>query len=143
MTGYPWIGNDHVVSHCHQPRGYRLRPDGFPALGCFDVETGVNPFRRLGGGREQTRRRIFISITTPANIYSSVMLLAEATNGWDFPEVVEVDVKTGKYSMVQRVNPVVRSWAVDGQGNVRAGFNRDRDNGKVRMLYTARRAIAI
>ncbi len=61
--------------------------------------------------------------------------VATSTERWGIPEVVEVDVSDGSYKTVQRTNPVVRDWVADGNGMVRAGFNSDSKNGKVRMLY--------
>jgi dipeptidyl aminopeptidase/acylaminoacyl peptidase len=53
----------------------------------------------------------------------------------DNPEVVEVDVKTGRDRVVVRPNPVVTSWDVDENGVVRVGSSSDRDTGKYRILY--------
>ena len=47
-----------------------------------------------------------------------------------------VDVATGKVlENVQRTNPIVDSWAADGDGVVRMGIGSDRDSGEQRYLY--------
>jgi len=51
------------------------------------------------------------------------------------PEVVEVEVETGKQRRVQSPNVIVRGWYADGAGVVRMGSASDRDTGKVRVLY--------
>lgn len=51
------------------------------------------------------------------------------------PEVVEVDVKTGRYTYVVRDNPVVGGWLADANGVVRMGFGYDADSGRRRIMY--------
>lgn len=50
------------------------------------------------------------------------------------PEVIKVDVDSGKFSMVQRTNPVVDGWFADANGVVRGGFSSSR-GGTQKMLY--------
>lgn len=57
------------------------------------------------------------------------------TERWGLPEVVKVDVNTGKFTIEQRTNPLVQSWIVDGKGVIRAGIGSDRDSGKQRLMY--------
>jgi len=57
------------------------------------------------------------------------------TEKWFNPEVVDVDVTTGKFTVVQRPNPIVRSWSVEGAGVIRMGASSDPDTGKLRVLY--------
>ena len=57
------------------------------------------------------------------------------TEKWFNPEVVDVDVATGKYTVVQRPNPIVRGWGADSAGVVRLGISSDPDTGKKRILY--------
>ncbi|NIJ67088.1 dipeptidyl aminopeptidase/acylaminoacyl peptidase [Sphingomonas leidyi] len=54
---------------------------------------------------------------------------------WAHPEVIDIDVETGAVRNVQRSNPVVSSWTADRSGVVRMGWARDRENGKLRVLY--------
>jgi len=51
------------------------------------------------------------------------------------PEVVEVEVRTGKVKTIMRPNVEVGSWLVDGKGVVRAGVGGDGDSGKQRLMY--------
>jgi dipeptidyl aminopeptidase/acylaminoacyl peptidase len=51
------------------------------------------------------------------------------------PEVIEVDVRTGKYKIVQRPNVMVGSWGADGNGVIRIGLGGDGDSGKERLMY--------
>jgi dipeptidyl aminopeptidase/acylaminoacyl peptidase len=54
------------------------------------------------------------------------------------PEVVNVDVRTGKFTIVQRPNPIVDSWIVDSDGVVRAAAasaSTSESSGKEKTLY--------
>lgn len=54
---------------------------------------------------------------------------------WDNPEVLKVDVNTGKYEVVQMPNPVISDWYADAKGVIRAGSGYDPDSGKARLVY--------
>ncbi len=60
---------------------------------------------------------------------------AYGTERWQLPEMVMVDVNTGKFTIVMQPNPVVSDWIVDGKGVVRAGTGGDGDTGKERLMY--------
>jgi len=51
------------------------------------------------------------------------------------PEVIDIDFDTGKYTTAMAKNPEVGSWIADSDGVVRIGTSRDRDTGKVEILY--------
>ncbi|WP_171012611.1 MULTISPECIES: prolyl oligopeptidase family serine peptidase [unclassified Sphingomonas] len=70
------------------------------------------------------------------------LLLQRVTNKygtemWDNPEVLDIDVESGRTTQVARPNPVVSNWVADASGVVRMGSQRDRDSGKMRVLYRA------
>lgn len=52
------------------------------------------------------------------------------------PEVIDLDVRTGKFTTVQRPNVLVSSWIADGNGVIRAGIG-ESDDGKQRFMYRA------
>jgi dipeptidyl aminopeptidase/acylaminoacyl peptidase len=53
------------------------------------------------------------------------------------PEVIEVDVATGRTRLVEHQRRGVNNWYADGEGNVRMGANRDSDSGRLSVLYRA------
>jgi dipeptidyl aminopeptidase/acylaminoacyl peptidase len=53
------------------------------------------------------------------------------------PEVVKVDVLTGREEIVQARNAVVEGWSADPQGNVRIGERYDGDSGRLTAIYRA------
>lgn len=51
------------------------------------------------------------------------------------PEVIDVDLDTGKYTVVMKQNAAVQDWTADSDGVVRMGSSRDAETGKVTVLY--------
>ena len=50
-------------------------------------------------------------------------------------EVIEVDVNTGRQTMVEPTRRGITSWYADGEGNVRLGTSFDRQTGRLQALY--------
>jgi dipeptidyl aminopeptidase/acylaminoacyl peptidase len=66
---------------------------------------------------------------------------ASGTERFNNPEVVLVDVKTGKFTTEVRTNPIVGGWFADSSGVVRGGFggnSNSGDTGKGRLLYRSK-----
>ena len=136
MSEYRWIGNDHVVATVISRENLYGQLADFRRLVAFDVKTRQSipqAWRDAGGDAgailhiDHDKGKYLLQRDSVAN----------STERWGFPEVVEVDVSTGKFEMVQRTNPVVRAWVADSDGEIRAGFNSNPDDGKFRMLYKA------
>ena len=134
MSGYRWVGNDHIVMTMISRENLGGGLQDFGRLVAYDVNDGelVEQAWRGSGAWAASIRHIDHDTGKYLLQRDSVL---NSTERWGLPEIVEVDVETGRYEIVQRTNPVVRSWVVDSEGVVRAGYNSDRDNGKFRMLY--------
>ncbi|MXO57471.1 alpha/beta hydrolase family protein [Pontixanthobacter gangjinensis] len=136
MSGFRWIGNDHVVMTMISRENLGGGLSDFRRLIAYDINDGelVQQAWRDSGGDAG----VILHIDHDTGKYLIQRdSVANSTERWGFPEVVEVDVDSGRFKIIQRTNPVVSGWAADSEGNIRAGFSRDRDNGKVRMLYKA------
>ena len=55
-----------------------------------------------------------------------------------WPEVIEIDVSTGKSKTVVRPHPEVGSWYADGSGTVRVGIGATNEGRSLRLLYRER-----
>jgi dipeptidyl aminopeptidase/acylaminoacyl peptidase len=55
-----------------------------------------------------------------------------------WPEVIEIDVSTGKSKTVVRSHPSVGSWYADGSGTVRVGVGATNEGRSLRLLYRER-----
>lgn len=134
MAGFRWIGNRHIVMTILSREDLGAGPGDFRRLVAYNIESGnlVNQAWR-GAGADAGA---ILHIDHDKGTY---LLQRDAVTGsterWGFPEVVEVEVDSGKFQMAQRTNPIVRGWAADSMGRIRAGFSQDRDTGKFRMLY--------
>lgn len=61
--------------------------------------------------------------------------LKNGTERVNHPEVVDIDVDTGKLKIAMRTNVEVDSWDSDEDGVVRIGSSRDSETGKTEILY--------
>jgi len=136
MTGFRWIGNDHVVITIVQRENMGgPRPVDFRRLIAYSVSTGkiVNQAWDKAGGDASA---VLWIDHQKGDYLLQRDAVGDSTERFGLPEVVRVNVATGKYSTVQRTNPIVNAgWSVDADGVVRAGFSNNSENGKLRMLY--------
>ncbi len=134
MRGFRWIGSDHVVLTVISREDLGGGLSDFRRLVAYDTVSGEliqQAWRDAGGDAGQ-----ILHIDHDTGTY--LLQRDSVANGTErrfIPEVVEVDVDTGRFEIVQRTNPVVSSWTADQLGNIRFGSSYDRDSGKVRILY--------
>lgn len=135
VTGFRWIGNDHIVITVVSREDLGGGLSDFRRLIAYSLPTGKivqQAWEKAGGDASNI---LWVDQTTGDYLLERDSV-GQSTERWGLPEVVRVKVATGSYTMVQRTNPVVNSgWAADADGVVRAGFANNRDNGKLRMLY--------
>ena len=134
MAGFRWIGSENIVMtiQSREDLGGGLADLG--RLVSYNVPSGKLVQQGWRGAGGNATRILYIDHTK-----GEYLLERTTVNGprerWGSPEVVRVVAATGEFTMVQRTNPIVQGWLADSDGVVRAGFNRDRDNGKFQMLY--------
>jgi len=63
------------------------------------------------------------------------LTLENGTEMINNPEVIDINLDTGKYVIAMRANPIVEGWDSDEDGVVRIGSSSDPANGKQRILY--------
>ena len=134
MAGFRWIGNNHVVMTMISRENLNGQLGDFGRLVAYDVKDGelIQQAWRDAGGNASN----ILHIDHEKGTYLLERdTTAVSTERWGVPEVVEVDVDTGRFERVQRTNPVVSGWAADQNGNLRYGSSYDSDNGKIRILY--------
>jgi len=134
MTGFRWIGSKHVVMTVISRENLGGNLSDFRRLIAYDIDSGKLVQQAWRDAGADAGRILYVNDDTGKYLLQRDSV-ANSTERWGFPEVVEVDVSDGSYTMVQRTNPVVRAWAADGKGVVRAGFNSSGESGKLRMLY--------
>lgn len=136
VEGYRWIGNDHIVMTMfnREDMGAGAHRGGFVRLVAYDVNSGELVQQAWRDAGASASNILHIDHDTGKYLLSRDTT-AVSTERWGRPEVVEVDVTTGRFKRVQRTNPVVSGWSADRRGNIRFGSSYDRDNGKVRILY--------
>jgi dipeptidyl aminopeptidase/acylaminoacyl peptidase len=80
---------------------------------------------------------LWMSREGPPTVLLERLTRRDDSESWGLPEVVKVDVVTGREEIVQHPNPVVSSWSADANGVVRVGTRYNRDTGRFTALYRA------
>lgn len=87
-------------------------------------DSSIGPSSVLWASHEG-RPHVLIQRQNPANGSERMAL----------PEVIDVDADTGRFTTVQRANPMVEGWSADAEGVVRIGTSYDGESGRARMIY--------
>ncbi len=137
VAGYTWVGDDNVVLTLESMEYYADagQPVALRRLIGYNLKTKkLTPLAWDGafgdGGtilhKDEDKGEIVVSRDTTAY----------GTERIGLPEVARINVASGKIvEILQRPNPIISNWAVDGHGVVRMGFGSDDKSGKLRMLY--------
>lgn len=132
MGTWRWVGNRTLlVTLLSRENVFGQRAD-LRRLAAFDLETGkLTPLAwDFAGGNAATILHVNDETET-------ILLQRDTFKDGSFgagPEVLEVDVRTGKFTILQRPNPEVQGWLVDGRGVIRGGLGQD-DKGNQRLMY--------
>lgn len=133
-SSWRWVGNDAVVISVLSREIFGGQRGDVSRLISYDVPTRKVTQLAWDGAGGSADSILHIDHEA-GKILLQRTSTKESTERWDNPEVLSVDVKTGKYSYVMRANPVVGLWAADSNGVVRMGRGYDSDSGKERILY--------
>jgi acetyl esterase/lipase len=75
------------------------------------------------------------STSGPPRILLSRLLAGAGTERINNPEVVEIDVTTGRQRRIEAPRRGVTGWFADGEGHVRMGLSTDATSGRLQVLY--------
>lgn len=134
VGNYRWAGNGHLVVDVAMTEDLGSGPQAFTRLVSYDVSSGKLVQLAWDGAGGSASNILHID-------HEKAELLLERTitntnnERYNRPEVVLVNLGTGKHKVIQNINPEVSGWVADSAGVVRAGFSYDGDTGKRRMMY--------
>jgi dipeptidyl aminopeptidase/acylaminoacyl peptidase len=131
ITGFRWVGNDTIVYSTAERADLGQRVD-FTRLVAYNI--GTRATTRLAWD-EAGQIADDVLYTDHDNGRLLVQRSGLRDGDASQAEVVSVDVRTGRYTMVQRENPEVQGWSADSSGVVRLGSSYDRRSGRTRILY--------
>jgi dipeptidyl aminopeptidase/acylaminoacyl peptidase len=137
ITGYYWLDDDNLLISLRSRDNQEGQWFDVTRIAAYNIPSRKITPLGWDGAAGQAGRVLWRSVPGAGKPH---LLLERQSNNygtekWFNPEVIDVDVQSGKYTIVQRPNPIVRSWDVDGGGTVRIGAARDADTGKLRILY--------
>jgi dipeptidyl aminopeptidase/acylaminoacyl peptidase len=133
-TNWQWVGNDTIVLSLQAREIFNGERGDVSRLASYDLKTGkIVP---LGWDNVAANGGNILHIDHDAQtILVERTFKDENIERWDNPEVVRINVKTGKIERVMGNNPIISGWFADGTGVVRGAFGYDSVSGKERILY--------
>jgi dipeptidyl aminopeptidase/acylaminoacyl peptidase len=132
IAGYRWVGNDTIVlTYASREIIFGQRSD-LSRLVAYDLPSQRITQLAWEGSGGAAATILHINHDT-----SSILLQRQGYRSGDFtrPEVLNVNVRTGSFTTVQRENPEVGSWEADANGVVRIGTGYDGRSGRQRVMY--------
>lgn len=132
IIAYRWVGNDSVVlTYASREIIFGQRSD-LSRLVSYDLASGrLTQLAWEGSGGAAA------TILHVNHADSTILLQRQGFRNGDFtrPEVLNVNVRTGQFTTVQRENVEVGSWTADANGVVRLGTGYDARSGRQRVMY--------
>lgn len=132
VSNYSWVGNDIIVMTVVTRENFGGQRGDTRRLVAYDLNSrSTTRLAWAGAGADggsilhidHDNGRILVNRNGFANGVSTGA------------EVISVDVRTGRYTMVQRANLEVQGWFADPDGVVRLGVGYDRESGRRRIMY--------
>lgn len=132
IGAYRWVGNEHIVMTVASREIIFGRRSDLSRLVAYNVATGAMTQLAWEGSGGAAANILHINHDT-----GHLLVERQGYRAGDFinPEVLDVDVATGRYTTVQRENTEVSSWEADSNGVVRIGTGSDPRNGRTRLVY--------
>jgi dipeptidyl aminopeptidase/acylaminoacyl peptidase len=133
-TSWRWIDPDTLLITVSQRT--TLDGDRIDATRVIAYNRRTRATIRLGWEGTFIRSNLlWMSREGPPRIRLSRLVEGRGTERLSNPEVIEVDVATGRTRLIEPQRRGVTAWFTDGQGNVRMGLSRDSDSGRLSVLY--------
>lgn len=132
VAAYRWVGNDTIVFTLASREIIFGQRSDLTRLVAYNINTRQMTRLAWDGSGGAAGTILHINHET-----GTILLQRSGFRDGSFtrPEVLEVDVNTGRYTTVQRENVEVGSWAADARGVIRLGIGYDRDSGRNRVMY--------
>jgi dipeptidyl aminopeptidase/acylaminoacyl peptidase len=134
VAAWRWVGNDNVVVTMESRELIYGQRYDVSRLVAYNVKTKKMTPLAWDQATGQAADILWIDHAS-GHFLLARQSEAYGTERWQLPEVVNVDVATGKFTIVQRPNPIVQDWIADGKGVIRAATGSDPDSGKERLMY--------
>lgn len=135
IRNWTWIDDDNLIITFSSRENYG--GDWFDAGRLVGYNRTTKKTTQLGweGTKFDGSNILWMSHKGPPTLLVQRIPETQDTERFGNPEVIKIDVLTGRQEVAQRVNPVVGGWYADGNGVVRVGTGGNRDTGKVLAIY--------
>jgi dipeptidyl aminopeptidase/acylaminoacyl peptidase len=136
MQGWRWIDDDNLIIQLTSRQNYFGQWFDATRLIAYNRTARKTVPLAWEGSKFTASRILWVSREGPPTLLLERTPETESTENLGLPEVVKVDVLTGKViHVVQRSSPSIDTWYADGNGVVRVGTGFDGSTGKLTAMY--------
>ncbi|HYG47910.1 MAG TPA: alpha/beta fold hydrolase [Allosphingosinicella sp.] len=136
IESWRWADDDNLVIELVSRQFFWNQWIDATRLIAYNRSSGKTTPLAWRGSKFTASKILWMSSEGPPTILLERTPESESFERLGLPEVVKVDVLTGKVTdIVQRASPSIHSWYADGKGVVRLGTGFDRDSGKLTAMY--------
>ncbi|HVF36560.1 MAG TPA: alpha/beta fold hydrolase [Sphingomicrobium sp.] len=132
---WAWADNDNLLIWVAARENLEGQPYDATRVIAYNYRTGKRTLLGWDGAFVQAGNVLWRSLQGPPRILLSRFAAGRGTERIWNPEVIEVDVQTGRHKSVVKPHPTIKDWYADGKGVVRMGTSFDRDSGTIRVMY--------
>ncbi len=132
IQGYSWVGDDTIVmTYVSREIIFGQRND-ISRLVAYNINTRQLTQLAWDGAGGAAANILHVNHDT-----GHILLERQGFRDQSFTnaEVLDVDVRTGRFTTVQRENTEIQGWGTDSNGVVRIGTGGDRRSGRERVMY--------
>jgi dipeptidyl aminopeptidase/acylaminoacyl peptidase len=134
IRGYQWVDSNHLVIEIASRDNYA--GEWFDNIRYASYNRETRKIVPLGWDKAfAATELLWTSREGPAHVLLQRRNLDYGTELASSPEVIDIDLDSGKYKVAMRPSPVVRGWEADADGVVRMGSRFDPESGKIEVLY--------
>jgi len=143
ISDYAWVDSDHLLIEIDSRDD--IAGQWFDNIRYASYNRATQKIIPLGWDKAISWTKIlWTSISGPPHVLLERRTMEDnSRSGFDteqvnHPEVIDIDVDTGRYKTVMNRNSEVFSWVADEDGVVRMGSSQDAETGKLEVLYRDR-----
>ena len=134
-TDWRWIDGDNLLVWVTARENFEGESyDAVRVIG-YNYKTGKRTLLGWEGAMIQAGNVLWTSKDGPPHLLLARIAAGRGTERLANPEVVNVDVATGKQEIVLRPHATINSWYADGNGVIRMGISQDRDSADYKIMY--------
>ena len=134
-TDWSWIDGENLLIWITARENFEGQSYDAVRVIAYNHKTGKRTLLGWDGAMIQAGNVLWTSKNGPPHLLLARLAAGRGTERLSKPEVIKVDVATGKHEIVLRPHATINSWYADGNGVVRMGIAYERESADYKIMY--------